>query len=106
MERHDVEGGIRYEGRQQVQTLAFATLHALERAGLQDVVDEVKRRVVDRTWEDTCDFVQTDGDSCQVSYKPMIELLLHEIKHAARAPHVTDDDRRVRIEWAMTMAGV
>jgi hypothetical protein len=104
--RHQVETGIRYAGQQQIQTLAFATVHALERAGLRDNVEELKRRVLDRQWEEVCDVVQVDGDNWQISYKPIIELLLYEIKHLARAPHVTAGDRRLRIEWAMTMAGV
>jgi hypothetical protein len=103
---HELELGSRYAGRQQIQTLAFATLHAVERAGLKETVDDLKRRVLDRDWEEVCDVVQTDVDSWQISYKPMIELLLYEVKHIARAPHVSDDDRRTRIEWAMTLAGV
>jgi hypothetical protein len=101
-----VEIGIRYAGQQQVQTLAFATLHALERAGLRDIAEALKRRVLDRPWDEVCDIVQTEDDCAQISYKPMIELLLYEVKHVARAPHVTDEDRRIRIEWAMTLAGV
>jgi hypothetical protein len=105
--RHELDTGIRYAGQQQIQTLAFATLHALERAGLRDVVDELKRRVLDRDWQEVCDILQAvDSDTQQISYKPMIELLLYEVKHVARAPHVSDDDRRIRIEWAMTLAGV
>jgi hypothetical protein len=104
--RHEIDTGVRYAGQQQIQTLAFATLHALERAGLSDVMDDLKRRVLDRDWEDVCDIVPIDAESSRVTYKPIIELLLHEVKHVARAPHVSDDDRRIRIEWAMTLAGV
>jgi hypothetical protein len=104
--RHQVNPGVSCTGKQQLQTLASATLHALERAGLEDIVEELKRRVLDRSREDVCDVVQTEGLSLQVSFKPMIELLLYEVKHIARAPHVSDDDRRVRIEWMMTLAGV
>jgi hypothetical protein len=104
--QNQVDTGIRYAGPQQVYTLAFSTLHALERAGLRDVIEEVKRRVLDREQEVVCDVVDDDMNGQQISYKPMIELLLYEIKHIARAPHVNDEDRRVRIEWAMTLAGV
>jgi hypothetical protein len=103
---HPIDMRTRYPGQQQIQSLADATLHALERAGLHDVVDDLKLRVLDRQWEEVCDLAQIDGDAWQISYKPMIELLLYEIKHVARAPHVSDDDRRIRIEWAMTLAGV
>jgi hypothetical protein len=104
--RNELEVGVRYEGQQQIQTLAFATLYSLERSGLNDVVDELKRRVLDRSWDEVCDIVETEPDCRQISYKPIIELLLYEIKHLARAPHVTDEDRRARIGWAMTLAGV
>lgn len=104
--RHQVESGVPYAGRQQMQTLAFATLHALDRAGLEDSVEELKRRVLDRSWEEVCDVVQTEDRGLQIAYKPMIELLLYEVKHIARAPHVRDDDRRLRIEWTMRLAGV
>ena len=105
MDGRQVETGVRYAGQHQVQTLAFATLHALERAGLRDVIDEVKRRVLDRDGATICEITTIDGEET-ISYKPMVELLLYEIKNVARAPHVSDDDRRVRIEWAMTLAGM
>src|SRR5262245_59624794 len=91
MDGQHIETGIRYAGQQQVDTLAFATLHALERAGLRDVIDDVKRRVLDRDPDAVCD-VQTAGDGLHITYKPIIELLLLEIKHIARAPHVNDED--------------
>jgi hypothetical protein len=93
-------------GRQHIQTLAFGTLHALERAGLNDVAQDLKQRVLDRDWGEVCDVLETEPDNWTVSYKPIIELLLYEVKHVARAPHVSDEDRRIRIEWAMTLAGV
>jgi hypothetical protein len=95
-----------YTGHQQMQTLAAATLHALERAGLNDVIVEVHRRVLDRDPAAVCDVSQLEGEAPHITYKPMIEVLLYEIKHVARAPHVSAEDRRIRIEWAMTLAGV
>ncbi len=103
--RHELETSIRCAGRQQLQILAYATIHSLERAGLKDVIEELKKRVLDRG-EEVCDLVQTEEDSWRVMYKPMIELLLYEVKYIARAPHVSDEERRIRIEWAMTLAGV
>ena len=104
--RPEVQTGVRYAGQHQVQTLAFTTLHALDRAGLRDVVDEVKRRVLDRRLDDVCDVEQTADEQWRIAYKPIVELLLYEIKHVARAPHVSDEDRRIRITWAMTLAGM
>lgn len=106
MDGRQVETSVPYAGHQQMQALAAATLHALERAGLLDAVDEVNRRVLTRERADICDVSQLEGEAPHIAYKPMIELLLHEIKHVARAPHVSAEDRRVRIEWAMTLAGV
>lgn len=105
MDGRQVETSTSYLGHQQMQALVASTLHALERAGLVDVADELQRRVLARASDTICEVHQVDGES-HIAYKPMIELLLYEIKHVARAPHVSTDDRRVRIEWAMTLAGV
>jgi hypothetical protein len=104
--RYEVDVDLNYIGRRELQALQFGTLHALERAGLADLVQHVRERVFARDSAELCDVVKTDVDCWQVTYKPMIELLLHEIRHVARALHTSEEDRRMRIEWAMTMAGV
>ena len=104
--RDRVGPGTAAQGEAQVELLAAAARHALERAGLTDLIEELERRVLGRPTQETCDIVQMEGGGTHVAFKPMIELLLLEVKHVARAPHITDVHRRERIRLAMTLAGV
>jgi len=96
----------RYVGREEMQALALATVGALERAGLTDVLQDLNRRLFDRSPEEFCETTPTGDDTWQLNYKPIIELLLYEVKDVARMPHLTDEQRRERIAWAMLMAGI
>jgi hypothetical protein len=93
-------------GREEMQMLTLSVLGALERAGLVDMLTELKRRVLDRAPEEVCDAQETGEAVFHLSYKPMVELLLFEIRDTARMPHLSTEHRRERITWAMLMAGV
>jgi hypothetical protein len=106
MNRRDVRTSAIHAGQLQMDALTDATLQALHRAGLADTAGELQRRVLDRGLSETCELTEEEGETPRIAYKPMIELLLHEVRHVARMPHVTASDRRARIDWAMTLAGV
>jgi hypothetical protein len=96
---------VRYAGPKHIQALALATLYALERAGMPDLIDDVSRRVLGRRDAPEVPAAATH-ESPGLAHSLIVELLLYEIKYVARAPHIRPEDRRLRIEWAMTMAGV
>jgi hypothetical protein len=93
-------------GREEMQALTLSVMGSLERAGLADMLAELKRRVLDRKPEDVCDAVEAGQAVYHLTYKPMVELLLYEIRDVSRMPHLSTDYRRERISWAMAMAGV
>jgi hypothetical protein len=93
-------------GREEMQALARSVVGALERAGLTDMLAELKRRVLDRKPDEVCDSVEASQAVFLLTYKPIVELLLYEIRDVARMPHLSAEHRRERITWAMTMAGV
>ena len=93
-------------GREEMQALVFSVAGSLERAGLTDMLAELKRRVIDRKPEEVCDSVETSESVFHLTYKPIVELLLFEVRDVARMPHLSAEHRRERITWAMTMAGL
>lgn len=93
-------------GREEMQALTLSVMASLERAGLTDMLDELKKRVLDRTPDEVCDAVEAGQAVFHLTYKPIIELLLYEIRDLSRMPHLSAEHRRERITWAMSMAGV
>jgi hypothetical protein len=93
-------------GREEMEALVSSVLGALERAGLTDMVAELQHRVLDRRPEDLSDAVETGNSVLYLSYKPIIELLLHEVRDVSRMPHLSAQHRRDRITWAITAAGM
>ena len=76
-------------GRQEMLALTSSVVAALERAGLLDMLAEVKRRVMDRKPEDVCDSEETsEALVFHLTYKPIVELLLYEVRDSARMPHL------------------
>jgi hypothetical protein len=93
-------------GREEMQALTLSVVGSLERAGLTDMLAELKHRVLERKPEDVCDTAEAGAAVLHLTYKPMIELLLYEVRDVARMPHLSAEHRRERITWAMTMAGL
>lgn len=93
-------------GREEMQALTMSVVGALERAGLTDMIAELKRRVLERKPEDVCDSVEAGQAILHLTYKPIVELLLYEVRDVSRMPHLSAEHRRERITWAMSMAGL
>jgi hypothetical protein len=96
----------RVVGHEEMQALALSVMAALEKAGLGDMGDELKRRVLDRKPEELCESVAAGRDLFHLSYKPIIELLLYEVRDISRMPHLSTDHRRERITWTLAIAGL
>jgi hypothetical protein len=97
---------VRVIGREEIRALALSVAKSLEQAGLTDMLAEVKRRVLDRTPEEVCDAVEAGQAVYHLTFKPIVELLLYEVRDVARMPHLSAEHRRERITWAITMAGL
>jgi hypothetical protein len=97
---------VRVLGREELEALAGSVIRALQRAGLADVTAELRRRVLDRAADEVCESVKTSEAVFHLTYKPMIELLLYEVRDVARMPHLSTSHRRERIIWALSMAGL
>jgi hypothetical protein len=97
---------VRVIGREEIRALALSVAASLEQAGLTDMLAEVKRRVLDRAPEEVCDAVEASRAVYHLSFKPIVELLLYEVRDVARMPHLSAEHRRERITWAITMAGL
>ncbi len=80
--------------------LVTSTLLALERAGLRDMIAEVKRRVLELPVHFTSECVED-----RMRLKPVVDLLFCEVRAVAREPHLKNEDRRERIKWALLLAG-
>jgi hypothetical protein len=93
-------------GLEEMQALTLSVLGALERAGLTDMIAELKRRVLERKPEDVSDSVEAGNAVFHLTYKPIVELLLYEVRDVSRMPHLSAEHRRERITWAMSMAGL
>jgi hypothetical protein len=97
---------VRVVGHEEMQALAISVVGSLEKAGLTDMVTELRRRVLDLNPEALSQSVAAGHDLFHLSYKPIVELLLFEVRDVARMPHLSSDHRRERITWAITMAGL
>jgi hypothetical protein len=89
-----------------MHALALSVIGTLERAGLSDMLVELKRRVLDRSPDELCESVEAGRDAFHLSYKPMVELVLYEVRDVARMPHLSTEHRKERISWALAMAGL
>ncbi len=96
---------VRVTGREEMHALSSSVAAALQRAGLSDLLEDLRRRVIDRAPAEVCDSVES-GNDLHLRYKPMVELVLHEVRDVARMPHLSAGHRRHRIAWALTMAGL
>lgn len=96
---------VRVTGREEMHALSSSVIAALQRAGLSDLLDDLRHRVLDRAPAEVCESVEA-GNDLHLSYKPMVELALHEIRDVARMPHLSAAHRRDRVAWALAMAGL
>jgi hypothetical protein len=116
MDRIDSRPGLPFNCRREMQELALMAQDALEKGGLREEVNLLRERVLERPPTDLMDRVGTDdggggtggteagagGERWQM--KPVVELLLREIR--AVALHARPiDERRHDIKWLLDTAG-
>lgn len=103
--RHDRLSAPDLRGWRRLGQMALATMAALERAGLKDVMLDLNRRVFERDAADLHDVHDLGAGVAIVEFKPYVELLLLEIQDAARHECLAVEAKRARIRRAMELAG-
>jgi hypothetical protein len=118
MDRIDSRPGLPFNGRREMQELALMAQDALEKGGLRDEVHMLRERVLERPAADLLERLDTDdggGGSTDANaangaggerwqMKPVVELLLREIRAVALHPRPISE-RRHDIKWLLDTAG-
>jgi len=113
MDRIDSRPGLPFNGRREMQELALMAQDALEKGGLRDEITLLRERVLERSADELLDRLDTDdggggnnsgsgGERWQM--KPIVELLLREIRAVALHPRPITE-RRHDIKWLLETAG-
>lgn len=121
MDRIDSRPGLPFNGRREMQELALMAQDALEKGGLREEVTLLRERVLERPAADLMDRLTSDdggggngasgseaggngasGERWQM--KPIVELLLREIRAVALHPRPIQE-RRHDIKWLLETAG-
>ena len=85
-----------------MEALAMAAIAAVQKAG---VADEITRRVFERPPADLLERLDPDDEASELCYRPMVELLLHEIVAVGSDKALNTFEQQRRIVWALDMAG-
>ena len=113
MDRIDSRPGLPFNGRREMQELALMAQDALEKGGLRDEITLLRERVLERPADDLMDRLDTDdggggnnsgGGGERWQMKPIVELLLREIRAVALHPRPITE-RRHDIKWLLETAG-
>lgn len=116
MDRIDSRPGLPFNGRREMQELALMAQDALEKGGLRDEITMLRERVLERPAEDLMDRLADDdggggndngtgtGGTERWQMKPVVELLLREIRAVALHPRPIQE-RRHDIKWLLDTAG-
>jgi hypothetical protein len=111
MDRIDSRPGLPFNGRREMQELALMAQDALEKGGLRDEVTLLRERVLERPADDLMDRLTDDdgggganGGAERWQMKPVVELLLREIRAVALHPRPIQE-RRHDIKWLLETAG-
>ena len=83
-----------------IQALAVGAITALEESDLKAEAQLVHERVLSRLLEQATVNTQTVW-----MFTPIVELLMLELQHIAKAPGMPLEDRRERVRWTLDMAG-
>jgi hypothetical protein len=102
--KHSIQSA-RIAGMRQMHTLAAAAVAALETANLVEEAHQLHSRVLSRSPEALVEVLMVAEGVCRWDFKPIVELLLHEIRDAATASDLSIDERRTRIRWALEVSG-
>ena len=98
--------GDRILGRAEMHNLAMAAIAALEECDLHDQLGELHSRVLSRSPEAIVDAELVAPEVWRWTFKPMVELVLHEVRDVARATQAPIEDRRAQIQWVLHVAGL
>jgi hypothetical protein len=111
MDRIDSRPGLPFNGRREMQELALMAQDALEKGGLREEVTLLRERVLERPPTDLMDRLTSDdggggndGAGERWQMKPIVELLLREIRAVALHPRPIQE-RRHDIKWLLETAG-
>jgi hypothetical protein len=111
MDRIDSRPGLPFNGRREMQELALMAQDALEKGGLREEVTLLRERVLERPPTDLMDRLTSDdggggnnGGGERWQMKPIVELLLREIRAVALHPRPIQE-RRHDIKWLLETAG-
>jgi hypothetical protein len=111
MDRIDSRPGLPFNGRREMQELALMAQDALEKGGLRDEITLLRERVLERPADDLMDRLDSDdggggnnGGGERWQMKPIVELLLREIRAVALHPRPIQE-RRHDIKWLLETAG-
>jgi hypothetical protein len=88
--------------RQLMEAMAISALAAAEKAGM---VDQLNRRLFDLDPDELLELHNLDNGRSEYRYRPMVELLLHEIIAAGADSTLNAVEQQRRICWALDIAG-
>jgi len=90
---------------QEMSDLVVGVVSALDAGGMADQLEVLETRVLARGPHAIFDIGPQEGDGCELSFKPMVELLLREVQYLAGLATMPATERAERIEWTLQMAG-
>jgi len=87
-----------------IQALAVSAITALEQSELKAEVQLVHDRVLSRPPEQLLE-QSTAGAQTIWTFTPIVELLMLELQHLAKASGLSAEERRERVRWTLEIAG-
>ena len=102
--RIDPAGRGPVTGIADIQALAVAAITAMEQSDLSAEAQLIHTRVLSRPPEQLVEQVRV-GTQTVWAFKPIVELLMHELRYIATAPELSPTERRERIRWTLDLAG-
>jgi hypothetical protein len=87
-----------------IQALAVAAVTALQESDLTAEAQLIHTRVLSRSPEQLLEQVSV-GAQTMWTFKPIVELLMHELRYIATARDLSREERRERIRWTLDVAG-
>lgn len=104
MRGNSTDGG-HIHGMEEMQSLALAAISALEEGNLREEAQYLHSTILARSPESLVDTSVVGENAFRWTFKPMVELLLHELREVALLPDLPLDTRRERARWAIEIAG-
>ena len=92
------------DGIADIQALAVAAITAMHESDLSAEAQLIHARVLSRSPEQLLEKT-TVGTQTVWTFKPLVELLMHEIRYIATAPELSVSERRERIRSTLDLAG-